>query len=186
MRQQQRGALKIDLTSPPRPRYGHETIHCGQWSVHIMSHGRIILLSRGLTCAAVLLLVQFVSVRPGHASCGDYLMVGGESHEPATAAPVDEPAEPCPCRGPECHQTPEAPLPTAPERTFSTDHDRWCAAVSGEVPQQPGASRLAHQGPLLVPEGFPATIDRPPRAEGFRETSTRLTCAHLAPRCNVA
>src|SRR5262245_31531341 len=62
---------------------------------------------------AVAVLVVFAPQR-AQAECGDYLMIGRHKAK-MTDDSSPKPTVPCPCKGPQCSQRPEAPvLPPAP------------------------------------------------------------------------
>src|SRR5579864_8842569 len=75
--------------------------------------------------ALALLVASTFSPSRATASCGDYVTVGGKhapmaGHIQPGANESSAPAVPCPCRGPECSQQPQAPVvPPAPPPTVT-------------------------------------------------------------------
>jgi len=117
--------------------------------------------------AAAFLLT--ITANSAFATCGDYLMLPGEEHQQTSGElahhPVDdEPHQgPAPCHGPGCRGVPQAPLPTAPERSINYDLERWCASLAEDAHSADSQSRLLGDETLLIPSGHASRIDRPPR-----------------------
>jgi len=131
----------------------------------------------------VLLLAILVALAQGalgpsraRASCGDYVLVGGQrvSHSGAESAAMNAPgsssklvasvpAGPCHCSGPQCSRNPPRPwgVPVAPVISVTTGH--W-AMLDAAIPSVLSNSRFAaiEQDPR-TPSLTPSAIYRPPR-----------------------
>ena len=110
------------------------------------------------------------------ASCGDYVLVGGQTvpHSGAESAAMnargtrlervaDGPAGPCPCSGPQCSQNPPRPfgVPVAPVTSVTTSD--W-GMLEVAAPPVLSNSRFAavEQDPQTLPVALSA-VYRPPR-----------------------
>jgi hypothetical protein len=115
-----------------------------------------------------------------HASCGDYVIIGGEHSTPAAPSthqfapsfpepPADLPAAPAPCHGPRCSAPAPTPLTVTPVPVLHLEE--W-AAVSGLGPFLPGAARSSP--PLderTRPRHRPGTVFRPPRCSSVVQSA---------------
>ena len=110
---------------------------------------------------AVTLWLHGLMSSDAQASCGDWLddsaMTSEGVHPPGGKAPV-------PCRQGECRQAPTQPLPTPPSPTVQRDQERWCHWDGVLLGLASESSRLWWLETVLLPEGHPARIERPPRA----------------------
>ncbi len=134
------------------------------------------------SAVAAIVLLHALGTRTVEATCGDWLAhpaePGGIADEPVADQPMthltptaEQPAEthstprPTDCRGPLCRQAPSpVPTETPPARIAPVHRADACQAVA-EATAEPGIDRLlslSEQAHLLP--GFPAQIDRPPRA----------------------
>jgi hypothetical protein len=135
-----------------------------------------ILSVRVLVPAVMVALAQWV-LTPSHAraSCGDYVLVGGQAaHSGAESAAMnsrdsqaEQIAKPaggsCPCSGPQCSQNPPRPLgvPVAPVSNVSTSD--W-AMLEGTAPPLLSDSRLAaFEQDTQTAAAAESAIYRPPR-----------------------
>jgi hypothetical protein len=107
------------------------------------------------------------NAREAHATCGDYVMLGGPpaghpSHSTMLADGVPAPVEHRPCRGPGCRQAPPfSPLVPSPvEPTFR--HDLVAMLVTVEASPAPIYSRIDFESARAL-EGHNLGILRPPR-----------------------
>lgn len=111
--------------------------------------------------AAVALWLHGVLSREARASCGDWLadptMPAQAAHEPGDQAPA-------PCRHGECRQAPTPPLPSPPPPTVQRDLERWCHPGGMSLCLLSESSRLCWLETILLPEGCPTRIERPPRS----------------------
>jgi hypothetical protein len=119
------------------------------------------------TCFSAVPAVFLLSItaNSAFATCGDYLMLPGEEHTASAGESPDHmPHEgPAPCNGPGCKGVPQAPLPTAPERSQTNELERWCASLAEDAHSALRSSQLDSDETLLIPSGFASRIDRPPR-----------------------
>jgi hypothetical protein len=104
--------------------------------------------------------------REAHATCGDYLMIGGShvghpSHAAMLADGVPAPAQHRPCSGPGCRQAPSnAPLVPPPvELTFR--HDLVALLVTVDAAPSPIFGRIEFDSARAL-EGHILGILRPP------------------------
>ena len=126
--------------------------------------------ARRLAYLAVLL--GFATAVPElQASCGDYVMIGGDhgvSMNGHVALPMGSDSTLPPsarCQGPNCHR--QAPAPTSPSREpptlRSTDRACWLAAVD----QPPLAvAWIAIVDAAAARDGYRLAIEHPPRLAG--------------------
>lgn len=98
------------------------------------------------------------------ASCGDWL-ADHSTHSTPKADAVDEdvPEAPCRCQGPECRNLPENPLPTSPDRRFSSERAEWGTLLAKLEFDPPLSSPRLIEGAILMPQGQMLRIERPPR-----------------------
>ncbi|HUG89979.1 MAG TPA: hypothetical protein VML55_04040 [Planctomycetaceae bacterium] len=137
---------------------------------------------RLMSVAALVVALQAVLSTDAAASCGDWL-AGHPPHgsaadhsadgastaetrgEPDMAsnspdAPLDPPR---PCSGLGCRRAPEAPPPTAPQRTLTDNQDRWLT-LAGRPPVVPACVwRLVLEETLDLSAGLRPRVERPPR-----------------------
>ena len=135
-------------------------------------------LSVRLLLPAILVAVVQGGLAPSHAraSCGDYVLVGGQtySHSRAESGAMNArdsrlervanvPSGPCPCSGPQCSQNPPRPVgvPIAPVTSVTTSD--W-GMLDIAAPEVLPNSRFAavEQNPQTPPVALSA-IYRPPR-----------------------
>jgi hypothetical protein len=143
----------------------------------MMGHFEKLLSARILLPAILVALAQGVLVPSrARASCGDYVLVGGQTIAHSGAEPaamnargprLDQvasvPAGPCPCSGPQCSQNPPRPVgvPVAPVTSVTTSD--W-GMLDVAAPPVLSNSRFAafEQDPQTPPVALSA-IYRPPR-----------------------
>jgi hypothetical protein len=120
----------------------------------------------GVVLAAMVLVNA--NGREAHATCGDYLMIGGShvghpSHETMLADGVPAPVGHRPCRGPGCRQAPPfSPLVPPPvELTFR--HDLVALLVTVEAAPAPISGRIEFESARAL-DGHILGILRPPNA----------------------
>lgn len=125
---------------------------------------------RVFATAAVALVWVFCGARTALATCGDWLMDSNE-HQAAMPDgnghfdPADPhaPALPCPCNGPYCQGSPDAPLSPVP--VFHPPLQRPDGALQ-RLSSLLWDTRFCGRAPGAddrLPEGYPQSIDRPPR-----------------------
>lgn len=109
-----------------------------------------------LTLIAAVVALMSLDGGTAAASCGDYVMVGGEQHDSQDSMPAGPT-----CKGPHCQN--QMPLPAVPSKALLTfqpsDAAYWRQNKGSSNP--PSAHAAYSQCPAL-PEGHPLALLRPP------------------------
>ena len=135
------------------------------------------LLSVRVLAPAILVAVAHAMLTPSHAraSCGDYVLVGGQSaHHGAESAAMNShsgqlgqisnsPGSPCPCSGPQCSQSPPRPLgvPVVPVSSVTTSD--WGMLDEAGLPVLSESRFRAFEKDAETPVAAVSAIYRPPR-----------------------
>lgn len=100
-----------------------------------------------------------------HASCGDYVMVGGANRHgldhSSQSSPLNSRRVPT-CSGPHC-QRQVPPLPAPKHLVLSGPHESACPMFADRS-QTDNRSRRVNEPALLASQAVVSPLDRPPRA----------------------
>ena len=111
----------------------------------------------GLTLAAVFVAWGAVDVGIASASCGDYVMVGGQQHSGQNHAMPSAPT----CRGPHCQQ--QSPLPVLPPKGLpSVTPVEFACSLYGHGSTGALFSGWTWERRVLLSEGASLPLLRPP------------------------
>jgi hypothetical protein len=129
-------------------------------------HPDLVPAARRVVVLAASLAIAAAWTASAEASCGDWLNHSGAATQETERNEEQTPEKsgsPAPCRGPQCERAPPTPAPPAPAGFPTSSKDVGWIIGSDAVSQSGLRPSMLAEASLILPDGHPQRIDRPPR-----------------------